>query len=412
MADEDRVKGIQALKGRLGKFRDALSEDRYSSARYLVLDTLREVHFGAFVEGYVKSITEALQRLEHTSVEEDAQGLADQILSELPGELPAKHRQLEFWSRVHRRSRGVCEEVRSPAQTVKVPTRTQEPRILPVLPLRNAVAFPQMAFPLAVGRPKSIGAIEEAVRNDCAIVLCHQRDAKVEDPRPDNLYEVGTLARVTKAVRVSSDALSVIVEPSNRVHILRYLPNDDFLLCEAVELDELDSHAEKALLMDDVREALQGCAELDPELSLEMIAAVLARTDASALSDAVAAYIPLDLSEKQRLLETTDVATRLRELLIHLQRRRQRLEWQMQIQRQVREVLGSRQQERVLREPRHAAQRDAVRLAFSSAERRGFEDGYLLGLGETVETLDKKQASVAIIESLLAIKAGKKQVDE
>ena len=108
----------------------------------------------------------------------------------------------------------------------------------PVLPLRDIVVFPHMIVPLFVGREKSIRALEEVMKNDALILLATQKNASDDDPSPDSIYEVGTLASVLQLLKLPDGTVKVLVEGTQRAQILRVDESGDYLAAEATLLAE------------------------------------------------------------------------------------------------------------------------------------------------------------------------------
>src|SRR6516225_9502179 len=107
-----------------------------------------------------------------------------------------------------------------------------ESRAYPVLPLRDIVVFPHMIVPLFVGREKSIKALEEVMRSDTFILLATQKNASDDDPAPDAIYDLGTLASVLQLLKLPDGTVKVLVEGTARARVLRYTENADYFEAE------------------------------------------------------------------------------------------------------------------------------------------------------------------------------------
>ncbi|MDQ3031071.1 MAG: endopeptidase La [Myxococcota bacterium] len=114
----------------------------------------------------------------------------------------------------------------------------KKPRVLPLLPLRDIIVFPHMVVPLFVGREKSIAALEEAMANDKEILLAAQKKAKTNDPTPEDIYAMGTVGLIIQLLRLPDGTVKVMVEGKRRARIRKFVPNDDFFLCEVDSVDE------------------------------------------------------------------------------------------------------------------------------------------------------------------------------
>ena len=112
------------------------------------------------------------------------------------------------------------------------------PTVVPLLPLRDIVLFPHMVVPLFVGREKSIAALEEAMNKERDIMLVAQVNAKTNDPKPEDIYQVGTLASIIQLLRLPDGTVKVLVEGKKRAQVIKYVENPSFFLVEAEAIDE------------------------------------------------------------------------------------------------------------------------------------------------------------------------------
>jgi ATP-dependent Lon protease len=199
-----------------------------------------------------------------------------------------------------------------PMATVQ-PTRVD----LPVLPLRDVVVYPHMVIPLFVGRDRSVRALELAMEADKQILLVAQKSPDIDEPGAKDLYDMGTLAQVLQLLKLPDGTIKVLVEGSARVRLRSCTERDGVLSAEADVLESEFSSDEREVevtarsLTTQFEQYLKTNRKLPPEL----LATINGISDPSRLADTVAAHIGVRLSEKQKLLETLDVATRL-ELLI------------------------------------------------------------------------------------------------
>ncbi|HKO93974.1 MAG TPA: LON peptidase substrate-binding domain-containing protein, partial [Polyangiaceae bacterium] len=111
--------------------------------------------------------------------------------------------------------------------------------MLPLLPLRDIIVFPHMVVPLFVGREKSINALEEAMGGDKEILLAAQRKAKTNDPTPQDIFEMGTIGTIIQLLRLPDGTVKVLVEGKQRARIERFVPNEEFFLCEVEQVEEV-----------------------------------------------------------------------------------------------------------------------------------------------------------------------------
>ena len=156
---------------------------------------------------------------------------------------------------------------------------TSNARVVPLLPLRDIIVFPHMVVTLFVGREKSINALEEAMGHEKEILLAAQRKAKTNDPAPEDIYEIGTVGVIIQLLRLPDGTVKVLVEGKRRARIERFVPNEEFLLCEVGLIEEpavdpvaVEIEAERlplALAQGQRRGALGGILEPDQLGQLE-----------------------------------------------------------------------------------------------------------------------------------------------
>jgi len=232
---------------------------------------------------------------------------------------------------------------------------------IPVLPLREAVLFPGIAMPIGAGRAGTLRAIDAALREPEPLILTLTQRQNVDDVTPEGLYTVGTIARIGQVHR-SLSGMQLVLHGERRAIAIRLNEKDGHLVATAVPASELDpSDPENPAFVALVREARERALELAkkaglPEELAQQVLAVVA--EPSRFADLVAAHVDLDTAERQSLLETLDVEERLRRVLVHVQRQLAVLHAQQEIQSKVREELGDRQREAILREQLRAIQKE------------------------------------------------------
>ena len=196
------------------------------------------------------------------------------------------------------------------------PTETLD---LPVLPLRDVVVFPHMVIPLFVGRDKSMHALEQAMAADKRILLLAQKSAETDDPTAADLYHVGTLAQVLQLLKLPDGTIKVLVEGLSRVNVTQVTERDAALQGVATEIESDDSREPREIeaiarsLMSLFEQYVKTNRKLPPEL-LQTLAGI---DEPARLADTIAAHISVRLADKQRLLETLQIADRL-EMLVGL----------------------------------------------------------------------------------------------
>ena len=188
---------------------------------------------------------------------------------------------------------------------------------LPVLPLRDVVVFPHMVIPLFVGRDKSVKALEQAMAADKRIILVAQRSPELDDPGEKDLFEIGTVAQILQLLNLPDGTLKVLVEGAERVRISGYDERDGALMAKGETLASFSDRDDRELdvtlrsLLGQFEQYVKTNRKLPPEL----LSTLNGIDDPSRLADTVAAHLGARLEDKQKLLETLDIAQRL-ELLI------------------------------------------------------------------------------------------------
>jgi ATP-dependent Lon protease len=233
------------------------------------------------------------------------------------------------------------------------------PAALPVLPLKETVVFPESVTPLAIGQERSMKLVEDVVSGDRLLALVTVRDQEIEQPGWDDLYRVGTSAVIHKMIKVPDGTLRILVQGTRRIELNEPVQTDPYLVGEFVELpDELEETPEVEALTRNVQNLFGRVIGLVPYLPEELGLAAANVEDPSALCNLVASTLRLKTDEKQRLLELTNVATRLREISAILNRELEVFELGSKIQSQVQEEMEKGQREFFLRQQLKAIQEE------------------------------------------------------
>ncbi len=187
------------------------------------------------------------------------------------------------------------------------------PKLLPVLPLKETVVFPQSLAPLAIGQERSIRLVDDVVAGDRLVALVTTRAGEPGEPSFDDLYAVGTAALVTKLIRVPDGTLRILVQGLGRIHLEKRVQEEPYLVGEFEEVpDELVESREQEALTRNVQGLFGRIIALVPYLPDELREAAEQVADPSALCHLVASTLRLKTEEKQRLLELANVEERLR----------------------------------------------------------------------------------------------------
>ncbi len=230
---------------------------------------------------------------------------------------------------------------------------------LPLLAIRNTIVFPVLAFPINVGRNKSLRAIEEALEGDKLLGIVAQKEAKVEDPRQDDLYRYGTAVKIVKTVKLQGNKLNVIIQGLSRIRILEFSKGEPYLAAkvEIIE-EEFDRTVEVEALLHNLRDLSQKIIELSPQIPSEAGFLIRSIDNPSILCDIIAFNLGISIEEKQDLLETLDVHIRLEKVISLLTKELQVLELSNKIQSEVKGEMEKAQREYFLREQLKAVQKE------------------------------------------------------
>ena len=190
------------------------------------------------------------------------------------------------------------------------------PDIYPLMPLRDIVLFPGMVAPLVVGRKKSIRALESAMESRALVFLVTQRESAVDDPEPEHLYKVGTLASVMQLLRLPDGTIKALVEGKRRAKMTNVFTGADFFSVEVEELPDVDRNSEHvAAYVRELKRAFDQYAHMNKKLPKEVLKSVTAVEDPSRLVDLICSHLQLKTAEKQEILELTSVVARITRVL-------------------------------------------------------------------------------------------------
>jgi ATP-dependent Lon protease len=231
--------------------------------------------------------------------------------------------------------------------------------VLIILPVRNLVLFPGVIAPVAIQRAKTAAGAAEAVRTERKVGLLLQRDPSIEEPTAADLHAIGTVATILRDVPTGGGAHQLLVQGERRFRVLDFQPGLAFHLARVEYLPDAPSGAPdvEARLLSLRRLALEALEYL-PGAPSELASTLQSMESAQALSDLIASFLDIKATEKQALLETTDLRTRLERVASLLAQRLEVLKLSRQIEAKTREAIDSRQKEVVLREQLKQIQRE------------------------------------------------------
>jgi ATP-dependent Lon protease len=231
---------------------------------------------------------------------------------------------------------------------------------VPVLAIRNTVIFPVLAFPINVGRNKSVRAVEEALNSpDKLLGIVAQKDPKTESPSTGELYQIGTVVKILKSVKVPGNKLNVIIQGISRVKVDHWTDGESHLSARmtVVPKDEIPT-AEVEALMGTLRELAQKIIDLSPQIPAEASFLVRSIDEPGVLADIVASNLNIPPEEKQDLLETFGTRERMEKVIALLNKEIQVLELSNKIQTEVKGEMDKAQREYFLREQLKAIQKE------------------------------------------------------
>ena len=251
----------------------------------------------------------------------------------------------------------------------EVPVGSGLPDELPLLPLRESVPFPNMLIPLAVGQERSIQLVNDVLGNDRMITMVASRDPELEEPGPDQLYDVGVTGVVARMIKVPDGSLRILVNGGQRVQVGEYTSTEPYLVAKITELpDEIEPSTELQALHRNVQSTFTQIIEQVPYLPEELQLAVANLEDPAELAHMIAGALRIDTAEKQELLEERDVARRLRRLSEFLARELEVVSLGSQIQSQVQSEMDKGQREYYLRQQLKAIQDELGEVDEMAAE--------------------------------------------
>ncbi|RJX18181.1 MAG: endopeptidase La [Ammonifex sp.] len=232
-------------------------------------------------------------------------------------------------------------------------------RVLPLLPLRGVLVFPYMVIHLDVGREKSVRAIEETMLRDRFIFLATQKDAQTDDPQPQDVYEVGTIAEVKQLLKLPGGTIRVLVEGLARAKVVQYLSEQPFFTVEIEQLaEEQTKNSQVEALMRSLINQFEQYVRLSKRISPDTVVSVVNIEEPGRMADIVASHLSLKIDDKQELLEALDVTTRLERLCTILTRELEIVELERRINIRVRKQMEKTQKEYYLREQIKAIQKE------------------------------------------------------
>lgn len=262
-----------------------------------------------------------------------------------------------------------------------------------LLPVRNLVLFPGVVMPVAVARPASIAAAQQAVREGRPVGILMQRDASVDEPGPTDLHRMGVIANILRYVTAPDGTHHLVCQGEQRFRVDTFVREKPFLTARVTRIEESE---ERSSEIEARFVHLQGQAnevmELLPQAPAELVAAVRGANSPTGLADLIAAYADISPDEKQELLETVDIAARMTKISRLLAHRIEVLRLSQEIGKQTKASLDERQREVLLREQMAAIQKQLGEDGGNSQEIADLEKAIAdAGMPEDVEQMARKE---------------------
>ncbi|EAL15022.1 ATP-dependent protease La [Bacillus cereus G9241] len=268
-------------------------------------------------------------------------------------------------------------------------------RIVPLLPLRGVLVYPTMVLHLDVGRDKSIQALEQAAMDENIIFLAMQKEMNIDDPKEDDIYSVGTVAKVKQMLKLPNGTLRVLVEGLHRAEVVEFIEEENVVQVSIKTItEEVEADLEEKALMRTLLEHFEQYIKVSKKVSNETFATVADVEEPGRLADLIASHLPIKTKQKQEILEIISVKERLHTLISIIQDEQELLSLEKKIGQKVKRSMERTQKEYFLRE-----QMKAIQTELGDKEGKG---------GEVEELREKMEQSGMPEETM---KAALKELD-
>ena len=236
----------------------------------------------------------------------------------------------------------------------------QDRQLIPVLPLRDVVVYPHMVIPLFVGREKSILALEAAMADNKKILLLAQKNAEVDDPGQDDLYQIGTLSTILQMLKLPDGTIKVLVEGGDRVMVESLLETNEYYSAsiKVLEKSGMVDEREAEVLLRSVLNLFDQYVKLNKKVPPEILTSLSGIDDPSRLADTIAAHMSLKLDEKQEILEIQDPRERIEHIMSKIEGEIDLMQIEKRIRGRVKQQMEKSQREYYLNEQMKAIQKE------------------------------------------------------
>jgi ATP-dependent Lon protease len=233
------------------------------------------------------------------------------------------------------------------------------PEIVPILPLRGVVVFPQTAVPLTIGQPRSVKLVDDVVAGSRFVGLVAAKDPNLETPGPDDLYRVGTLATIHRLLRAPDGTIRLLVQGLERFRVLEFTQTEPYLMARIERFPEtVETGIEIDALARNARDQFGAIAELIPSFPRELIGSITGLEDPLQTVYSITNFQRIELDEAQTILEIDSVTEKLRKLVNFLVRETEVLQLGQKIQNEARSEIDKVQRDYFLREQLKAIQKE------------------------------------------------------
>lgn len=243
---------------------------------------------------------------------------------------------------------------------------------LPVLPLRDVVVYPHMVIPLFVGREKSIAALEAAMLDNKQIFLVAQRKSGNDDPRPEDLYNIGTVSSLLQLLRLPDGTVKVLVEGEKRAKVNSYSVDENGYIAASLEAINENNDALKKqdleIIMRSLMSQFEQYIKLNKKIPPEILGSLGSIEEPGRLADTITAHLSLKVEEKQELLETLDIGVRLERLMAAIENEIDLLQVERRVRGRVKRQMEKSQREYYLNEQIKAIQKELGEIGEEGSE--------------------------------------------
>ncbi|MEX0940526.1 MAG: endopeptidase La [Candidatus Babeliales bacterium] len=246
---------------------------------------------------------------------------------------------------------------------ILAPENTQQGILLPLLPLRNVIILPKSIHPIIVGRTHSIKAVEQALKEDKIIFITTQKDAEIENPTQNDVFEYGTKSLILQIMRLPNGGLKILAEGICRAKMLKAEQESEYINAYCVDLptENLENSVELQAFWRHLKSLYESYTRLNEKVPNDLMAAVKSIEDMDTIADTLAVHLNLSFYERQEILETLDLKNRLSKLIKFLTQEIEILETEQRIKGRVQNQVEKNHREYYLTEQMKAIQKELGR---------------------------------------------------